>query len=195
MKSDKLSKALSLFDLYNQQDPNVLADGAELVPAEYFFSLKVYDWVSSLQPGASEALLLASRCQHIGRWEISRDSYPAGKAGYLRWRADLARYHASVAGRLLAEAGYSDEEIAGVQRILLKQKLKQDDEVQTMENALCLVFLEHQYEYFLRKHDDQKMIRILQKTWAKMSEQGRSEALKMKFSERGKYLIEKALAG
>ncbi|MGV3510356.1 MAG: DUF4202 domain-containing protein [Sphingobacteriaceae bacterium] len=189
----RLELAYELLDSYNSNDPNTYYhDNAEF-PQELLFAVKVYEWVKILHPNPSEALLLASRCLHIGRWEISRKSYPEGKAGYLNWRSDLAKHHAQKAGELIFEAGYDAETIRHVQRIILKQQLKTDLEVQTIENALCLVFFQYEYSYFIEKHDDDKVIRILRKTWAKMTEPGRNEALKLRFSERGTALLEKAL--
>ena len=188
-----LSSAIELFDQYNKQDPHsVVWEGTEF-PAEYFYGLQLFHWVTKLSDNPSEALLLASRCQHIGRWKIPRDRYPAGKAGYLRWRTDLAKFHAAEAEQLLKLAGYIDAEIAAVQRIQLKQNLKLDKDVQTMEDALCLVFLEFQLEDFIQKHDDEKLVRILQKSWKKMSEKGRSAALALQYSPKAKALLEKAL--
>lgn len=148
-----------------------------------------------LNPGASEAVLLASRAQHIGRWEIPRSLYDDGKIGYLKWRKDLAKFHAEKAGELLLAAGYAEATIVRVQAIILKINLRHDTEVQLMENALCLVFLEFQYGDFLRKHADEKMIGILQKTWAKMTQPGKEEALKLNFGARGKMLLDQALNG
>ena len=189
----KLANAFRLFDDYNKQDPHRLVwDGKEF-PTEYFYAQQLYNWVMKLAAGASEALLLASRCQHIGRWKIPRDQYPPGKAGYLRWRSDLAKFHASEAEQLLNDAGYDETEIARVQSILLKQNLKMDEDVQAMEDALCLVFLEFQFEDFIQKHDDDKLIRIVQKSWKKMSEKGRNVALTLNYSPKAKLLLEKAL--
>ena len=78
----KLDKAFKLFDEYNKQDPHVITWNGIDYPAEYFYALQLYNWVKKLAPNASETLLLASRAQHIGRWKISRDTYPSGKAGY-----------------------------------------------------------------------------------------------------------------
>jgi hypothetical protein len=190
---NKLHKAFQLFDTYNQQDPHKLVWDETEHPAEYFYALQLYNWVTKLAPDASESLLLASRCQHIGRWKIPREQYPAGKAGYLRWRSELAQFHASQTGELLQEAGYSEYEIHAVQNILLKRNLKTDKDVQAMENALCLVFLEFQFEDFIRKHADDKVVRILQKTWKKMSEPGRNAALALMYSPKAKALLNKAL--
>lgn len=194
MDNTKFEKALELFDGYNSKDPNRYTWNGTVYPQELFFALQVYQWVTKLDNRASEALLLASRCQHIGRWEIPRETYPEGKAGYLNWRSNLSRYHAEKAAQLLTEAGYGSETISHVEKIVLKQQLKNDPEVQTMENALCLVFLQFEFDDFIVKHDDAKVIRILQKTWGKMSAPGRDAALTLTFSERGTNLIKQALA-
>ena len=192
---NKVNKAFELFDTYNRQDPNKIIRDGEEYPAEYFYALQLYNWVKKLTLGAGEALLVASRCQHIGRWKIPRSEYPLGKAGYLRWRSDLAKFHAATAEGLLKEAGYNESEISEVRHILLKQNLKNDEEVQVMENALCLVFLEFQYEDFINNHDDEKVIRILQKSWKKMSEPGREAALRISFTPKAKALLIRALGG
>jgi hypothetical protein len=162
-------------------------------PAEYFYARQLHRWVLKLQPDAGEALLLASRCQHIGRWEIPRSTYPPGKAGYFAWRTGLSKYHAEKAGQLLEEAGYDYGIRTQVQSLLLKEGLRTNPDMQIMENALCLVFLEYQYEDFLLLHPEEKIIRILKKTWAKMSQPGREAALGLSFSERGEELIRVAL--
>ena len=193
MNTERTEKAFELLDAYNKQDPNfIIWDGIEY-PAEYFYALQLYGWVKKLEPRAGEDLLLASRCQHIGRWKIPRIQYASGKAGYYKWRNDLATFHADTAGRLLLEAGYCDQEINAVQHILLKENLRKDEVVQTMENALCLVFLQFQYEDFITKHDDQMVIRILKKTWSKMTGPGKEAALSLNFGEKGKELLMKAL--
>ena len=95
----------------------------------------------------------------------------------------------------MLQAGYTEDEVNAVKHIILKENLKFDNEVQTMENALCLVFLQFQYEDFLKKHeDDNLVIRILKKTWLKMSDPGREAALQLNYNERGKQLILKAIS-
>ena len=194
MDAKKLEAAFKLFDTYNEKDPKQYTYNDTIFPQELFFAIQLHEWVKKLEPNAREALLLASRCQHIGRWEVPRESYPEGKAGYLNWRSNLAKYHAEKASHILSEVGYDLETIQRVQQIVLKQQIKSDPDVQTMENALCLVFLQFEYEDFIKKHDDTKLIRILQKSWGKMSEPGREAALTLSFSEKGAELLNKALA-
>jgi len=190
----KLDKAFKLFDEYNKQDPHIITWNGIDYPAEYFYALQLYNWVKKLAPNASETLLLASRAQHIGRWKISRDTYPSGKAGYYKWRTEVAKFHAEIVNQLMQQAGYNEGTIKKVQHIILKEDLRKDEEVQVMENALCLVFLEFQYEDFITKHDDESVIRILRKTWHKMTEPGRVAALSLTYNERGKNLIMQAIS-
>jgi hypothetical protein len=190
---DKMETAFALFDAYNRRDPNVIDRKGERVPAEYYYSRQLYRWVLRLQPDAGEALLLASRCQHIGRWEVPRSTYPLGKAGYFAWRTGLSKFHAEKADLLLKQAGYGNDMRMAVKALLLKEGLRTNPDMQVMENALCLVFLEFQYEDFLLLHPEEKIIRILKKTWTKMSPPGREAAMTLSFSEKGRALIALAL--
>lgn len=191
---DRIKTAIELFDDYNRQDPRRIRIDGQDYAYEYFYALQLHHWVRQLEPQASDELILASRCQHIGRWQVPREDYPLNKIGYHKWRTDLAKFHADKAGELMLQAGLSEEKIKSVQHIIQKKQLRTDYEVQVMENALCLVFLQFQYENFLEQHDDEKMIRILQKTWNKMTEPGRQAALGLTFKGRGKELLEKALS-
>jgi hypothetical protein len=189
----KLAQAFKEFDTYNQKDPHTFTWDGLAYPQEYFLALKLYEWVLKLKPDASEELLLASRSQHIGRWEIPRESYPDGRDAYLKWRKDLALFHAEIVSSIMKGVGYDDEQIARVRQIILKQKLKVDADVQTIENALCLVFLEFQYEDFYPKHPPEKVVNILRKSLLKMDSHGHQFALELNFSEQGLAYINEAL--
>lgn len=152
-------------------------------------------WVARLAPDAPEALELAARCQHLRRWEIPRSSYPEGRIGYLEWRKELSQFHAARAGEILREVGYDAETIERVALINQKRALKLDPDVQTMEDALCLAFLEHEIDEFAAKHSEEKLIDILQKTWRKMSDRGHAEALALPLSPGVQALVGRALAG
>lgn len=190
----KLEQAFERFDSYNKNSPDHLLYEGEEYPTEYFYALKLHEWVTKLDPEASESLLLASRCQHIGRWESARSNYPEGRAGYLKWRSDLSRYHATKATEILTAVGYDADLTDRVRQIILKQRIKSDPEVQTMENALCLVFLQYQFDDLIAKLKEEKMIDILQKTWAKMSTPGREAASAIQFSKEAKDLLAKSLS-
>jgi len=182
--SPRFRIAIERFDAANAQDP----DGEELIYAQ-----RMSEWLEKLAPDASEALKLAARSQHIRRWEIPRDRYPMNRAGYHRWRNQLAAFHAKVAGEILRDVGYDDATVGRVQSLLKKERLKEDPEAQLLEDVICLVFLEYYFPDFAKKHDEEKVIGILRKTWPKMSERGHAAALKLPLGSAEGKLIEKAL--
>jgi hypothetical protein len=191
--SRRFEEAIALLDAENSKDRNQIISEGKSEPRELVHSQWLTGWVCRLAPNASEALRLAARSQHIARWSIPRDTYPMTRAGYLKWKEDLKRFHAQKAGEVLKRAGYDEETIQRVQSLNLKKNLTTDPEVQVLEDALCLVFLEHQFEELAGKLSDEKMIGVLQKTWNKMSPAGRDAALKLSYSERERMLLGKAL--
>jgi hypothetical protein len=189
----RFQSALRRFDEENSHDPNTqLVDGTPH-PRELIYAQWLTDWVLKLCPQASEELRLAARCQHLCRWIIPRDSYPMTRPGYLKWREDLKRFHAQRAGEILAEVGYPEEVVRRVQELNLKKNFPNDAEGRVLEDALCLIFLEHQLSDLAAKTDDDKMITALQKSWKKMTPAAHAEALKLSYAPREKDLIERAL--
>lgn len=187
----KFEAALARFDAENARDPN--AENGR--PRELLYAQRLTDWVLKLCPDASEPLRLAARCQHLCRWEIPRASYPMTRAGYLKWRADLKKFHAQKAGETLKDIGYDDETIRRVQDLNLKKHFPGDAETRVLEDALCLVFLQFQFADLAAKSDDDKMVNALQKSWQKMTGTARAEALKLEFGPREKSLLQRALNG
>ncbi len=189
----RFEAALRRFDDANARDPNVeTADGAAQ-PRELLYARRLSGWVLRLCPTASEALRLAARCQHICRWEIPRHSYPMTRAGYLKWRADLKQFHAQKAGEILHELGYPENVVRRVQDLNLKKHFPQDPEVRVLEDALCLVFLQFQFAALAAKTAGDKTINALRKSWRKMTDAARAEALKLNHGPREKALLERAL--
>jgi hypothetical protein len=188
--NEKFLAAVRRFDEENSRDPNI-ENGR---PRELLYAERLTDWVLKLQPEASEALRLAARCQHICRWQSPRENYPLTKPGYLKWRADLKKFHAEKSGAILREVGYDDATIHRVQDLNLKKNFPADAESCVLEDALCLVFLEFQFAALAAKSDDEKMINALRKSWGKMTAAARAEALKLNFGEHEKKLVTAALA-
>jgi hypothetical protein len=116
------------------------------------------------------------------------------KPGYLRWRADLKKFHAQMSCDILREVGYDDATIQRVQELILKKNYPKDPEACILEDALCLIFLDHQFAALAAKSDDDKMINALQKSWKKMTPPAHAEALKLNYGPHEKALIERALA-
>ena len=190
----KFAAALRRFDEANAQDPNQEMDHGVAAPRELVYARRLSDWVLRLAPQASEPLRLAARCQHICRWESPRNSYPMTRAGYLKWRADLKKFHARKAGEILRECGYDEAIITRVQDLNLKKNFPADAEVRVLEDALCLMFLEFQFAELAARSEEDKMVNAVKKSWDKMTEAGRAEALKLNYGEREKRIIQKALS-
>jgi hypothetical protein len=191
--SRRFEDALRRFDEENAHDPNVeIVDGVRR-PREVVYAGWLTDWVLKLSPDASEELRLAARCQHICRWMIPRNSHPMTRAGYLQWRADLKKFHAQKAGEILRKAAYEDGVIERVQALNLKRDFPNDAESRVLEDALCLVFLEHQLADLAGKTSDEKVITALQKSWKKMTPDGHAEALKLAYGPRERNLLDRAL--
>ncbi len=171
------------------------ANGEDPAGKEVLYSERMSCWLDKLEPGAGPALRLAARAQHIRRWVIPRSSYPMDRIGYLTWRTTLYKFHAESAAGILRDVGYDDETIARVEGLIRKERIKSDPEAQTLEDVICLVFLENYFAEFAEGHDPEKVIGILRKTWKKMSERGQAEALKLDMPEAARGLVERALGG
>ena len=189
----RFEAALRRFDEENSRDPHSENVDGVSHPREFIYAQWLTDWVLKFSPNASEELRLAARCQHLCRWKIPRDSYPMTRPGYLKWRADLKRFHADRTGEILREVGYPDAVITRVQDLNLKKNFPTDPESCVLEDALCLVFLEHQLADLAAKTADDKVITALQKSWKKMTPAAHAEALKLSYGAREKALIEQAL--
>jgi len=193
-ESTKFEQAITLFDEANSKDPNTEIVDNQKLPKELAYARRMTKWLEKMDPEASEELKLAVRAQHIERWKIPRDEYPKTRRGYHKWRNRLKQYHAERAGEILREAGYDNETINRIQDLIKKKRIKTDPEAQLMEDVICLVFLENYFTDFASKHDDKKVIKIIRKTWKKMSEKGHKKALQLDMPPKASDLVKKALA-
>lgn len=187
--STKYAAVIALIDQANAGDPTSLNYQGESYPKEVLYAERHLAWVLQLQADASECLRIAAKTQHICRWESPRSDYPMNRAGYLKWREDLKRFHAERAGALMTEAGYDAESIERVQSLNLKKQMKTDADCQTLEDALCLTFLELGFDDLIAKYDEAKILSIVQKTAVKMSEAGRALIGTIQFSEKGQEIL------
>lgn len=171
--SQRYQRAIALFDAANGEDPNVVVvDGTEW-PKELLYSERMTEMQQRFAPDASESVCLACRAQHIQRWKIPRKDYPMTPEGYQHWRTTLYKFHAEVAGKLMKEAGYDDEMIERVKKVVAKRGLKVNPETQMMEDVADLVFIEHYMLGFAGQkpeYTEEKWLDIIRKTWKKMSE-------------------------
>ena len=189
----RFRESIRRFDALNAADPNrEMADGLPQ-PRELLHARRLSDWVMTLAPEASEPLRLASRCQHLCRWEIPRANYELTRAGYHQWRNELKRFHAGKSSEVLRAAGYPEEVVARVRDLNLKKNFPAAAESRVLEDALCLVFLQFQFADLALKTDEAKVINALQKSWHKMTPQARDYALKLGYGARERELLQRAL--
>jgi hypothetical protein len=116
------------------------------------------------------------------------------RVGYLKWREELKKMHANITGEILVQVGFDDQFVERVQKIILKKLIKKNEESQTLEDTICLVFLDYYFDEFAAKHTDEKIVDILKKTWVKMSDKGHAAALLLPFSEKSLALVKQAIS-
>lgn len=189
----RFEEAIAAMDAAHAQDPNQITHGGQTLAAELVYAQRMSEMLAAIYPDASEALRLAARCQHIKRWELARGDYPAGRAGYLQWRTEEKRRHAELAGEILRRAGYDDAMAARVGQLVRKERLKQDQDVQRLEDVACLVFLEDHLAGFAPKHSEAKVVDVIAKTWPKMSATAQQAALKLELPPVSRRLMNMAL--
>lgn len=182
--TDRLARAFALIDAANAKDPAGQAEA---------YGRRMTETLADFAPDAPEPLKIAARAQHIERWTIPRSSYPEGRIPYLTWRKELQKLHAARTGEIMATCGYGEEEILRAQSLLKKERLKQDPDAQTLEDVICLVFLRHEADAFIAKHEDAKVRDILAKTARKMSARGLAAAAAVPMAERLARLLGDAL--
>ena len=186
-------KARLLIDAAHAGDPEQVNG----IAVELHYADAMERWIAHLVPDAGPLLRLAARCQHLERWTVPRDSYPLGKPGYLSWRKGLYIRQADRAQALLVEAGITTAEAAEVYTWVSKTDLSRNSGTQALEDAACLVFLEHEISDFAAAHADypaEKFIDIIRKTWRKMSARGHELALTIPLPPAIAELVKQALA-
>lgn len=195
MSNTQLNDVQALIDAANAADPNISVVDGEEKPAALVYGERMSSTLARFRPGSSDLLQIAARAQHIERWTSPRSDYPEGRTGYLLWRKELKDFHAKRTGELMAQAGYSAEDIGRTGALIRKERLKHDEEVQALEDVVCLVFLEHYADEFIAKHEDEKVVSILAKTARKMSDEGLAAATGLNLPERLGRLMGEALGG
>jgi hypothetical protein len=188
-----LDAAFAAIDAANADDPSTLVVRGVVRPKEQAHAELAVEWVRRLDPDASDALLIAARAHHVRRWDIPRSDEPDGREGYLRWKNRLQRHHAEVVGEVLPAAGVDPGTVARVQDLVRKRRIKSDTEVQTLEDALCLVFVETQFAELAGKLTEDHMVDVVAKTLEKMTPAGRAAALALPLDDDALRIVRQAM--
>ena len=171
----RLQTAFDAIDQANAADPTRDAEGH---PEALLYGQRMTAEQQALYPDASEPLQIACRGQHIERWTLPRDAYPMDRPGYLAWRTEQGRRHAARVAGIMREAGYDDEAVAQAEKMLTKQGIKRDPDVQALEDVICFTFIRWYLGPFAEGRDPDELHRIIEKTARKMSDPARAIALK-----------------
>jgi hypothetical protein len=190
--TERFTRALAAIDAANAEDPNRIVARGEERPKELAHAEMVSEWVEKLHPSPSEALRLAARAHHIKRWSIPRSDYPAGLPGYNRWRRALQGFHAKEVAQILEALHYDDATVARVGDLVRKKGLGRDAEVQALEDAMCLVFVETQFHDLAARFPEEKAIDVTRKTLRKMSAAAIAEAVALSLDPADARLLERA---
>ncbi|HUQ39602.1 MAG TPA: DUF4202 domain-containing protein [Acidimicrobiales bacterium] len=167
--TDAIAAALAAVDAANAEDPTLVVVRRRQGPKELLHAELVTGWVEQLADDPSDALRLAARAHHLQRWRWPRSSYPEGRAGYLRWRRDLHARHVEALAEVVDGTGVDPAVVARAGEIIAKKALGRDPEVQVLEDALCLVFIETQYADLAARLAPDHMADVAAKTLKKMS--------------------------
>ncbi|MGQ0832316.1 MAG: DUF4202 domain-containing protein [Microthrixaceae bacterium] len=189
----RFEEAIEAIDARNAADPVTITVAGEARPKELAHAEMMTAWVQRLDPDATPEQLIAARAHHLRRWSIPRDTYPEGRAGYLRWRTALRKQHAAEVASLLAEVGYDAAAVERVRAIVNKEGLGSDPAVQVHEDALCLVFLETQLADTAERLGDDKIVDVIRKTAAKMSQRALELAGELPMRPADRALVQRAL--
>jgi hypothetical protein len=176
--------AIEAFDRANGEDPRRQRFEGRDHSRELAFSRRVTHWLLRLTPDAAEAVQLAARGHTLRRWEIPRTRYPNDTSGYHAWREATAAHSADAAETLLRPIGYSDELIRRVRQLITRELFPRDSDAQRLEDADCLAFLELKLTDYLDRWDEERLARILNGTWMKMSKGARTLARQMPLDPR-----------
>ena len=182
MTQQTLMNTLEAIDWANRADPNTEQVDGQQLPREYAYSLHMTRWLFALEPEPSERMQIACRAQHLERWTMPRSDYGEGRKNYYQWRLACGRMHGRRAAEIMAESGYPQEECERVETIITKRKLREDEDTQLLEDVACMVFLERYFAGFFEDNPDfdkEKWLRIVRRTWDKMSPRAHEAALKL----------------
>ena len=190
----RLERAFAAIDAVNADDPNTLLVRGQTRPKEQAHAELACEWVERLAPDAPDALRVAARAHHVQRWTIPRSEYPAGRSGYLRWRKSLQKHHGRIVREILTDQAWPTDEIDAVVALVTKRTLGRAPDAQTLEDAICLVFVETQLTDLSVRLDADHMVDVLRKTMKKMSARAIELAAALPQEEADRALISRAVA-
>ena len=164
----------------------------ELRPKEQAHAEMAVEWVRRLRPDAGDALLLAARRPRapVGDPPGQR---AAGPGRLPPWKRRLQQHHAEIAGRVLTALDYDEATVRAGPGHRGQGGPAPRSEVQTLEDALALVFVETQFTELADRLYDDHMVDVVVKTLRKMTPAGRDAALHLPLGEPDSAIVHQAV--
>lgn len=191
--SARFRNACAAIEAAQRLDPEQVETAEGLLPGEWLRTRRLVAILDEMAPDASEALTLAVHAQHLERWKLPRGDFEAGRAGYRAWHDEQKRRHGERAAEILRAAGYSDDEAQAIASLIRKERLHSNPDSQMLEDIVCVEFMRFRFTEFTKRHDDDRLVDILQKTWVRMSAAGRRLALTADLPQNAKRIVTLAL--
>ena len=108
----------------------------------------------------------------------------------------MAAYGAAWKGGVRGESAagwYPADSIRRVKAFITEENWPTEPEACAPEDADCLVFLETKLQNYVGEWEEEKTLRVLQRTLRKMTPNVREHALRLKFGERERELVRRAV--
>jgi hypothetical protein len=191
--NEKFKAVCKELDRLHAGDPVKETKNGISYPRELLYIERLVEYLDEIKPGAGEIIQLAIRCQHLCRWQVPRNSYPMTRSGYLIWRNALFQYQVQIASGIMKNAGYDKRFVDQVMEIISKRNLKDNPDTQLLEDIVCLVFIKFYLFDFAKQHPETKVLSIVKKTWAKMSDEAKENAMSIDLPNEVRHLIDTAL--
>jgi hypothetical protein len=193
----RYATAATAIDAANADDPTMVSVRGATGPLAQVHGQLADEWVTRLSEGpgdGDELVRLAARAHHLRRWEMPRTEYLAGRAGYLRWRRDQKKRHATDVADILGEIGFEQSAIERVGALIRREGLGTDPETQLVEDAACLVFIETQLSSVAQRFDREHLLEVIRKTARKMSPAALAAVSEIQLGEIENQLLSDALS-
>ena len=159
---DRLETALSAIDAANSDDPNQLWVEGKSEPKELVYARRMTSGSFRLRRASSEDSTAggAAAAYILPRWQIhalltaipqDESATCSGERIYTATTPSRCRPYSPGSG-----TGHDTATIESVQRLLRKQGIKTDPDMQMLEDVICLVFLEYELADFAERYPAEK---------------------------------------
>lgn len=137
-ENEQLERTLAQIDELNSKDPNqVTMEGDnEIVARMVLDTRRRTKWVKTLEPQASDEMLILAKGRRIEEWElekISRDAYAPNLPGMRQWEMDKKKWLADRLEGIMKENGYGENELRLVKEVMLNKDIPDPTQIRVFD--------------------------------------------------------------